>query len=310
MLLFFKFGSIFKKNVIIVKILTFCKGSLIWAKMKGYPCWPAKVDGEPMGNKIPIFFFGTHETAAMYPRSLALFDSCQDFPARKSQAFQEALREIESESGKNEELGTEEMVPASPAKLKQTPVLPVVSMLDDSITSVESSLEDEVKEVDVMEGKKEHHLLELERERNEELATPEKVPACLSNLQQDPITPVASMLDDSITSLEVLSLEDEDKEVVEKKDHSLELLVGAMEGGGQVRGEYQQGCMGKFKSKPLDQFSWRGLIRHVYKTNGTMCCACDGKKAKPIAQAMIKHIERGSHDFKNNMMLIIKATIS
>uniref|UniRef100_A0A8C5K141 PC4 and SFRS1-interacting protein n=1 Tax=Jaculus jaculus TaxID=51337 RepID=A0A8C5K141_JACJA len=47
----------------------FKPGDLIFAKMKGYPHWPAQVDEVPDGavkpptNKLPIFFFGTHETA-------------------------------------------------------------------------------------------------------------------------------------------------------------------------------------------------------------------------------------------------------
>ncbi|ELV12179.1 PC4 and SFRS1-interacting protein [Tupaia chinensis] len=46
----------------------FKPGDLIFTKMKGYPHWPARVDEVPDGavkpptNKLPIFFFGTHET--------------------------------------------------------------------------------------------------------------------------------------------------------------------------------------------------------------------------------------------------------
>uniref|UniRef100_A0A8C5KV22 PC4 and SFRS1-interacting protein n=1 Tax=Jaculus jaculus TaxID=51337 RepID=A0A8C5KV22_JACJA len=46
----------------------FKPGDLIFAKMKGYPHWPARVDEvpdeavKPPTNKLPIFSFGTHET--------------------------------------------------------------------------------------------------------------------------------------------------------------------------------------------------------------------------------------------------------
>ncbi|CAH3158788.1 unnamed protein product [Porites lobata] len=45
----------------------FSPGQLVWAKMRGYPPWPAGIDlpgpEERMhANKFAIFFFGTRET--------------------------------------------------------------------------------------------------------------------------------------------------------------------------------------------------------------------------------------------------------
>ncbi|EPY84485.1 hypothetical protein CB1_000473037 [Camelus ferus] len=57
----------------------FKPGDLIFAKMKGYPHWPARVDEVPDGavktptNKLPFFFFfffGTYETAFLGPKKI------------------------------------------------------------------------------------------------------------------------------------------------------------------------------------------------------------------------------------------------
>ncbi|KAK6052303.1 PWWP domain protein [Cooperia oncophora] len=43
-------------------------GDLVWAKMKGFPPWPAKVlekDKDTPLSRIPVLFFGTGEKAFM-----------------------------------------------------------------------------------------------------------------------------------------------------------------------------------------------------------------------------------------------------
>ncbi|XP_032831721.1 PC4 and SFRS1-interacting protein-like isoform X2 [Petromyzon marinus] len=79
-------------------------GDLIFAKMKGYPHWPARVNHLPEGagkapaHKLPIFFFGTHETGFLCSKDV--------FPYRKHKlkyavpckrkGFNEGLWEIEN----------------------------------------------------------------------------------------------------------------------------------------------------------------------------------------------------------------------
>uniref|UniRef100_A0A3Q3IU40 PWWP domain-containing protein n=1 Tax=Monopterus albus TaxID=43700 RepID=A0A3Q3IU40_MONAL len=40
----------------------FKPGDLVFAKMKGFPHWPARVRSEDSHKKrVPVFFFGTHQ---------------------------------------------------------------------------------------------------------------------------------------------------------------------------------------------------------------------------------------------------------
>jgi len=55
-------------------------GTKIFAKMKGYPHWPARIDKlqegavKPAKGKFPIFFYGTHETAFLGPKDIYLYE--------------------------------------------------------------------------------------------------------------------------------------------------------------------------------------------------------------------------------------------
>nr|XP_002126354.1 hepatoma-derived growth factor-related protein 2-like [Ciona intestinalis] len=80
-------------------------GDLIFAKMKGYPHWPARIDDLPEGavkppaRKYPIFFFGTHETGFLAAHEVYPYEDYKEKYGhpRPRPFFNDGLWEIEND---------------------------------------------------------------------------------------------------------------------------------------------------------------------------------------------------------------------
>lgn len=80
----------------------FIPGDIVFAKMKGYPFWPARIgEGKPPKNKIPIFFYGTHSTTFLYPKDIVPYWPNKEKYGRpiKRGGFEEGMWEIENDPG-------------------------------------------------------------------------------------------------------------------------------------------------------------------------------------------------------------------
>lgn len=85
------------------KTREFRTADLVFAKIKGYPPWPARVEKDlptgfkPTPGRYPVFFFGTYETAVVAAKDLYPYEQYkhQFGIKRKMKNFNEGLEEIE-----------------------------------------------------------------------------------------------------------------------------------------------------------------------------------------------------------------------
>ncbi|TRY68419.1 hypothetical protein TCAL_02503 [Tigriopus californicus] len=116
---------------------SFSVGAKVWAKVRGYPAWPARIEKDKGSGKYEVFFFGTYETAIC--KRDDIWDYNQEtkdkFAKQKNKkGFAEGLYEIENNPdiqtaeklmAMEEEAGLEEAAgaPAAPeAPLKSSAV--------------------------------------------------------------------------------------------------------------------------------------------------------------------------------------------
>jgi len=82
------------------KAKVFQTNDRIFAKVKGYPAWPACVTGpnDPKGARYKVYFYGTYETAIVKKEDMWFFDDSTKakFGKQKRKGFSEAIDEIEN----------------------------------------------------------------------------------------------------------------------------------------------------------------------------------------------------------------------
>ena len=78
---------------------SFQQGDLVFAKVKGYPAWPARITSLSNNGKYSVFFYGTYETATL--KRSELWPYTQKYkdkfgpPNLKRKGYSEGLEQID-----------------------------------------------------------------------------------------------------------------------------------------------------------------------------------------------------------------------
>jgi len=121
--------------------VVYAPGDLVFAKVKGYPAWPARITGPNVNGKHGVFFYGTYETATVKKSEIWPYneDNKAKFgpPNLKRKGYSEGLEQIEN---------TPEIAPAGDDLLGSAgPSKPAVKNTKAKVVSTPGSLKKPVK---------------------------------------------------------------------------------------------------------------------------------------------------------------------
>lgn len=173
---------------------SFEAGDLVFAKVRGYPPWPARVINPTAksGSKYQVFFFGTYETAVCKKEDMWLYsaDTKERYGKQKRKGFAEGLAELEH----NPEIGLQpaDGAPLPPEALDSTAETSALETTAD-VTATDTSA---VQTPAAPETKKPATVKEAEEDKDEEDEsaltideTPKKAAANKTNKRKAEDTP-------------------------------------------------------------------------------------------------------------------------
>jgi len=124
------------------KRVAFSPGDLVFAKVKGFPAWPARIQGRQPSGKYGIFFYGTYETASLKASEIWPFneENATKFATEnqlKRKGYSEGMDQIRNTPEIAPVLGDLDDLPSPASKTRPSPAAPVilkkpVKMLDGS----------------------------------------------------------------------------------------------------------------------------------------------------------------------------------